>query len=65
MVPSLIPEAVLATKEPAERTRAAAFELVVAMGRKMKAGGVVKWHRMDGMEDDDVNAGEGAFLFVR
>ncbi|KAF8515453.1 NUC173-domain-containing protein [Gautieria morchelliformis] len=59
LIPSLIPEAVLATKEPAERTRAAAFDLVVAMGRKMKDGGVVKRHRMDGMVgEDDPNAAE-------
>ncbi|KAF8586684.1 NUC173-domain-containing protein [Ramaria rubella] len=58
LIPNLIPEAVLATKEPAERTRAAAFDLIVAMGRKMSGGGVVKRHRMDGMEEDDVKASE-------
>ncbi|KAF8521281.1 NUC173-domain-containing protein [Hysterangium stoloniferum] len=58
LIPSLIPEAVLATKEPAERTRAAAFDLVVALGQKMKDGGVVKRSRMDGMDEDDENATE-------
>lgn len=65
LIPSLIPEAVLATKEPAERTRAVAFDLVVAMGRKMKDGGVVKRHRMDGMEEDDASATEGTFLVAQ
>ncbi|GJJ06213.1 hypothetical protein Clacol_000403 [Clathrus columnatus] len=55
LVPVLIPEAVLATKEPAERTRGAAFELIVAMGHKMKEGGIVKRNRLDGMESDDAH----------
>ena len=60
LLPSLIPEAVLATKEPGERTRAAAFDLVVAMGLKMKDGGVVKRNRVEGMmEDGTDNASEG------
>jgi ribosomal RNA-processing protein 12 len=42
VIPSLIPEAVLGTKEPSEKARSAAFDLIVAMGRKMDEGGVVK-----------------------
>jgi ribosomal RNA-processing protein 12 len=65
LIPSLIPEAVLGTKEPAERTRAAAFDLVVAMGRKMKDGGVVKRHRLGGMlVDDDTSVAEGVLLLL-
>ncbi|KAG0698148.1 armadillo-type protein [Suillus ampliporus] len=39
IIPSLIPEAVLGTKEPSEKARSAAFELIVAMGQKMSQGG--------------------------
>ena len=58
IIPTLIPEAVLATKEPAERTRNAAFDLIVAMGKKMKDGGVVMRSRLDGMDDDATDEGE-------
>jgi ribosomal RNA-processing protein 12 len=52
IIPSLIPEAVLGTKEPSEKARLAAFELIVAMGQKMSQGGVVKRSMVDGMDED-------------
>ncbi|KAH7916528.1 armadillo-type protein [Hygrophoropsis aurantiaca] len=54
IIPSLIPEAVLGTKEPSEKARTAAFELIVAMGKKMSEGGVVKRDMVDGMDEDRV-----------
>ena len=57
VIPSLIPEAVLGTKEPSERARTAAFDLIVAMGNKMAEGGVVKRDLVDGMEEDGVGEG--------
>lgn len=57
VIPSLIPEAVLGTKEPSEKARTAAFDLIVAMGRKMSEGGVVKRSMMDDMEEDGPNEG--------
>lgn len=58
IIPLLIPEAVLGTKEPSEKARGAAFELIIAMGRKMAEGGVVKRSLVDGMDED----GEGVNL---
>ncbi|KAJ7163578.1 armadillo-type protein [Mycena crocata] len=52
VIPSLIPEAVLGTKEPSEKARTAAFDVVVAMGKKMNEGGVVKRNLVDGMDED-------------
>ncbi|KAF8160842.1 NUC173-domain-containing protein [Crassisporium funariophilum] len=52
VIPSLIPEAVLGTKEPSEKARGAAFEVILAMGRKMSKGGVVKRSLVDGMDED-------------
>ncbi|CAK5265693.1 unnamed protein product [Mycena citricolor] len=52
IIPTLIPEAVLGTKEPSEKARTAAFDLIVAMGRKMSQGGVVKRNLVDGMDQD-------------
>jgi ribosomal RNA-processing protein 12 len=52
IIPSLIPEAVLGTKEPSEKARLAAFELIVAMGQKMSQGGIVKRSMVDGMDED-------------
>jgi ribosomal RNA-processing protein 12 len=57
IIPSLIPEAVLGTKEPSEKARSAAFELIVAMGKKMAEGGVVKRVLVDGMDEDNTTEG--------
>ena len=57
LLPSIIPEAVLGTKEPSEKTRVAAFELVVAMGRKMTEGGVVRRDQVDGMDEGEGEEG--------
>ena len=53
LLPSLIPEAVLGTKEPSEKARLEAFDLIVTMGKKMKEGGVVKRNLLEGMDGDD------------
>ncbi|KAF8748955.1 NUC173 protein [Rhizoctonia solani] len=50
IIPSLLPEAVLATKEVSEKTRNGAFDLVVAMGKRMERGGSVDRAKVDGME---------------
>ena len=57
VIPSLIPEAILGTKEPSEKARLAAFDLIVAMGRKMNEGGVVKRSMVDGMDEDGPSEG--------
>lgn len=59
IIPSLIPEIVLGTKEPSEKARTAAFSLVVAMGEKMSQGGIVKRSMVDGMEEDAPEAADG------
>lgn len=60
ILPSLIPEAVLATKEQSEKARLEAFDLVVTMGKKMKDGGLVKRNLLEEMDEDD--ATESTFL---
>lgn len=62
VIPSIIPEAVLGTKEPSEKARGAAFDLILAMGRKMSSGGVVKRSMVDGMDED--TAGDGSSRLV-
>ncbi|TFK68676.1 NUC173-domain-containing protein [Pluteus cervinus] len=52
IIPSLIPEGVLGTKEPSEKARHAAFDLILTMGHKMNEGGVVKRKMVDGMDED-------------
>ncbi|SCZ95695.1 BZ3500_MvSof-1268-A1-R1_Chr8-1g09735 [Microbotryum saponariae] len=59
-IPSLIPEAVLGTKESNERTREAAYELVVGMATKMQQGGTLARHKVKGMRDEHVEGNEGA-----
>ena len=41
IIPSLIPEVVMSTRENNERARSAAFDLLVIMGEKMAQGGIV------------------------
>lgn len=66
VIPSLIPEAVLGTKEPSEKARTAAFEVILAMGRKMSEGGVVKRSLIDGMDEDGdgVVAQDGLYIYA-
>ncbi|KAJ3546583.1 hypothetical protein NM688_g5502 [Phlebia brevispora] len=58
IIPSIIPEAVLGTKEPSEKARMAAFDLIVAMGKKMSEGGIVKRNLVDGMDDSEDDPSE-------
>jgi ribosomal RNA-processing protein 12 len=53
---------VLGTKEPSEKARGAAFELVLVMGRKMSAGGVVRRNLIDGMDEDNNEEGMSAYV---
>lgn len=62
LVPSFLPEAVLGTKEPSEKARSAAFEVILALGRKMNSGGVVKRSLVDGMDEDTAEDGKPALL---
>lgn len=59
IIPSLIPEAVLGTKEPSEKARSAAFDLIVAMAKKMSDGGVVNRNMVDGMDVEEGGSAQG------
>ena len=52
LIPALIPEAVLGTKETSDKARNAAFELIIVMGKKMSQGGIVRRDMLDGMDED-------------
>lgn len=58
LIPSFLPEAVLGTKEPSEKARSAAFEVILALGRKMNSGGIVKRSLVDGMDEDTAEDGK-------
>lgn len=51
VIPPILSEAVLATKESNERTRLAGFELIVEMGNKMRAGGSLNRALIPGMDE--------------
>jgi ribosomal RNA-processing protein 12 len=40
-IPSVLPEVILCTKENNEKTRKAAYDLLVSMGEKMQQGGII------------------------
>jgi ribosomal RNA-processing protein 12 len=51
-IPSILPEVVLATKETNEKARKVAFELLIAMGEKMKDGGTIVQSKVPHMPND-------------
>lgn len=55
LLPSVIPEAVLATKEANQGSRETAYDLLVQMGNKMQSGGVIKQGLLDA---EEATAGE-------
>lgn len=58
VIPSIIPEAVLSTKEANEATRTAAYDLLVGMAEKMAKGGVIKRSLISGAQDMQEDAEE-------
>ena len=56
LIPELLSEAVLGTKEVNEKARDAGFDLLVIMGHKMAQGGSVK---RSAVEDDEQMVSEG------
>ncbi|CAG8736488.1 7292_t:CDS:1, partial [Racocetra persica] len=68
MIPDVLSEAILSTKETNEKARNAAYELLIAMGNKMKEGGIIimsKVAETDPTEQDvDANINEFVFKMV-
>lgn len=54
-IPSIISEVIIATKDLNEKTRESAFNLLVQMGNKMKAGGIIDRSKIPGMPSDADN----------
>jgi ribosomal RNA-processing protein 12 len=51
-IPAVLPEVVICTKESNEKTRAEAFDMVVAMGEKIKEGGTIQQSKVPNMPAD-------------
>jgi ribosomal RNA-processing protein 12 len=51
-IPSVIPEVVISTKEQNEKARVMAFELLIAMGDRMKEGGMIQNSQVPHMPAD-------------
>lgn len=52
-IPGILPETVLATKDVNEKTREAAYDLLVQIGYKMKLGGVIHNSKVAAMGDPE------------
>lgn len=52
-IPTVLPETVLSTKDVNEKTREAAFELLVQMGHKMEQGGTVQQSKIPDVGDEE------------
>jgi len=65
LIPEILSEAVLGTKEVNEKARDAGFDLLVVMGNKMAEGGsVTRTIAVEGEEEDGVGQ-EGMFRLLR
>nr|CAG8610805.1 4427_t:CDS:2 [Entrophospora candida] len=65
MIPDILSETILCTKEPREKTRSAAYELLVVMANKMKNGGTVVISKVSEADPNsaDVEASINEFVF--
>lgn len=62
-IPTILSEAILATKDVNEKTRDASFELLVVMGQKMAEGGVIDHGKIPDLDDDEtVSANLGEYF---
>lgn len=52
LIPSILSEAVVCTKEVNEKARILSYDLLVTMGNKMREGGTVVNSKVDGMDED-------------
>lgn len=55
-IPSILSEVVISTKEVNEKARAAAFDLLIIMARKMNQGGIISQSKIQHMPPDAPNA---------
>lgn len=55
-IPSTLSEVVISTKEVNEKARAAAFDLLIIMARKMNQGGIISQSKIQHMSPDAPNA---------
>lgn len=55
-VPSILQEVIMSTKDVNERSRELSYQILIKMGRKMAAGGVVAHSRVPGFGEDAPNS---------
>ncbi|CAG8679558.1 13205_t:CDS:1, partial [Dentiscutata heterogama] len=65
MIPDVLSEAILSTKETNEKARIAAYELLITMGNKMKEGGTIIMSKVAEADPtaQDVDASINEFVF--
>ncbi|CAG8618729.1 14442_t:CDS:2 [Ambispora leptoticha] len=65
IIPDILSEAILSTKEVNAKARQLAYELLIVMGNKMKDGGIVIMNKISGADQDssNVNASIDEFVF--
>ncbi|KAF0473725.1 putative nucleolar protein [Gigaspora margarita] len=65
MIPDVLSEAILSTKEISEKARIAAYELLITMGNKMKEGGTIIMSKVAETDPttQDVDASINEFVF--
>lgn len=65
LITTILPEAIIGTKEANQNAREAAYDLLITMGRKMQQGGTVDNTLLDGMDLESKTASvEEYFLMV-
>jgi ribosomal RNA-processing protein 12 len=66
LITTILPEAVIGTKEANEKAREAAYDLLISMGKKMQRGGTVRNAMIDGMDEEmeDTTASIGEYFLM-
>lgn len=52
LIPAVLQEIIMSTKDVNERTRSSSYQILVTMGYKMEAGGIIHNSKVPGFEDD-------------
>ena len=66
LITTILPEAVIGTKETNQKAREAAYDLLIIMGKKMRDGGTIRNSMVDGMDEDthDAKASIGEYFLM-
>jgi ribosomal RNA-processing protein 12 len=64
LLTTILPEVILCTKETNEKSREAAYDLVITMGKKMANGGIIKHGLIESIQQEDRTASISEYFLM-